>query len=136
MEDFKKKYVVAEINGVERLCKVKRGYFASDSWFEKGNFDDVAGAKFGIVDGSDGEAGWISKSNIHALKDEVEFAKLYKDTCEAFQIRDYIEEAILPNKNKGNTYWKAYIKLDNIPLYVEKGFTSEEIISYFEEFDE
>lgn len=135
MENFQKNYVVAEINGVKRLCKVKGGYFASDSWLEKGNCDDVAGDKFGIVDGADGEAGWISKSKIRALKDEVEFAKLYKETCRAFKIRDYIEEDIMPNMNFGD-YWAAYSKLDYIPWYIAKGFTKEKIISYFKSLGE
>lgn len=134
MEDFKKKYVVAELNGVERLCKVKRGYFASDSWLEKGNFDGIAGNKFGIVDGANGVAGWVSKSNIRALKDEVEFDQLYKETCEEFKLRDYIEENIMSKKKPCN-YWQAYIRLDYIPLYIDKGFTREEIIEYFQNLE-
>lgn len=96
-EELKKQFAVWNNNGTEELVLVQSGYFASDSWLEKGHCNDVIGSKFGIL-GYDGRPGWVNKSNIRPLRDMEEFES-FKDSCSlvfkrVLELRDLGEKVV------------------------------------------
>jgi hypothetical protein len=124
------KYCVYTNNKGERILGIARpGYFASDSFIENGNFDDILGDKFGIITGDDAKQYCVNKSRITSVEDN-ELSLLRSKCCPLFLLIEKIV-CIEPTDPKAQMNIAMFWALNAPANMLEMGYSIEQIRSHF-----
>lgn len=124
-------YCVYTNNKGERILGIPTpDYFASAAFIKYGNFDGVAGYKFGIITGDDAKQYCVNKSRITPVKNEDELNILKAKTCPEFTLTEELRNIPVVGIKAymdTSTFWAV----NGVIMLKERGYSEEQIKEYY-----